>query len=576
MNSIKKIYYLLSTKEKYLFCLILILSILNMFLDIFSIGILIPFIASLTGELRFDNDFFNLILSTLKYDIFKQTSSIVLIIILIFVIKNFILLVHKWFENKLVYEFLRKNSKNLLNFYMNKDYLFHIKNNSSELIKNIQNESNLVSFNILKPVISITTLLISVITILIFLIGINPQITLITSFFLLSIGIIFSSFTKKTLKKLGDNRNLHSGLSLKSLQQIFLSIREIIISNKKFFFLKNYDYHNFKNLESSQKSNFINSIPKSIIEISVILLIGTIIIFLETSNVSFSEIILTLTIFVLAASRLLPGISNIVSNISTLIYNVNALNIFDNNFFKFLKKNKYESNEEKVNKIYFKKIQFKNVSFKYPGRKKKIISNLNLSLKYNDKVGIIGDSGSGKSTLINILVGLLKPSEGEILIDGLKIKSLDKKWHNSISYVPQNTFTLDENLNDNISLGDKNVELKYLNKIVGILNLDHIKKQYSNLNTIGERGSRISGGQNQRIGLARELYKKTKILILDESLNSIDVDSRDKILESIFEIYKKKLVILVSHQFDALKKFNVILDVRNGKIIKLNKDKKFK
>ena len=278
----------------------------------------------------------------------------------------------------------------------------------------------------------------------------------------------------------------------------------------------------------------------------------------------------------MAASRLLPGISNIVSNISTLIYNVNALNIFDNNFFKFLKKNKYESNEEKVNKIYFKKIQFKNVSFKYPGRKKKIISNLNLSLKYNDKVGIIGDSGSGKSTLINILVGLLKPSEGEILIDGLKIKSLDKKWYNSISYVPQNTFTLDENLNDNISLGDKNVELKYLNKIVGILNLDHIKKQYSNLNTIGERGSRISGGQNQRIGLARALYKKTKILILDESLNSIDVDSRDKILESIFEIYKKKLVILVSHQFDALKKFNVILDVKNGKIIKLNKDKKFK
>lgn len=576
MNSIKKIYYLLSTKEKYLFCLILILSIFNMFLEIFSLGILIPFIASLTGELRFDNDFFNLILSTLKYDIFKQPSSIVLIIILIFVVKNFILLVHKWFENKLVYEFLRKNSKNLLNFYMNKDYLFHIKNNSSELIKNIQNESNLVSFNILKPVISITTLLISVITILIFLIGINPQITLATSIFLLSIGTIFSSFTKKTLKKLGDNRNLHSGLSLKSLQQIFLSIREIIISNKKFFFLKNYDYHNFKNLESSQKSNFINSIPKSIIEISVILLIGIIIIYLETSNVSFSEIILTLTIFVLAASRLLPGISNIVSNISTLIYNVNSLNIFDNNFFKFLKKNKYESNEEKVNKITFKKIQFKNVSFKYPSRKKKIISNLNLSLKYNDKVGIIGDSGSGKSTLINILVGLLKPSEGEILIDGLKIKRLDKKWHNSISYVPQNTFTLDENLKNNISLGDKNVELKYLNKIVGILNLEHIKKQYSNLNTIGERGSRISGGQNQRIGLARALYKKTKILILDESLNSIDVDSRDKILKSIFEIYKKKLVILVSHQFDALKKFNVILDVKNGKIIKLNKDKKFK
>ena len=151
MNRTNKIIYLLSNREKYLVCLILILSILNMILDVFSIGILIPLFANLTDQIKFDNEFFNLILNFLEYEIFKQTSSIVLIIVLIFFFKNLIILLLKWFENKLSYDFLRKNSKNLLNFYINKNYLFHLKNNSSELIKNIQSECNIVSFNILRP-----------------------------------------------------------------------------------------------------------------------------------------------------------------------------------------------------------------------------------------------------------------------------------------------------------------------------------------------------------------------------------------------------------------------------------------
>tara|TARA_B100001057_G_scaffold365863_1_gene369030 strand:+ start:310 stop:1932 length:1623 start_codon:yes stop_codon:yes gene_type:complete len=539
-----------------------------MILDVFSIGILIPLFANLTDQIKFDNEFFNLILSFLEYEIFKQTSSVVSIIILIFLFKNLIILLLKWFENELTYGFLRKNSKNLLNFYINKNYLFHLNNNSSELIKNIQGECNIVSFNILRPFLSIISLLISVITILILLIGINAKITIVTILFFSIIGIIFSSFTKKILKKLGKDRNKYSGLLLKSLQQTFSSIREIIISNKKVFFLNHFDNSNAKVLQSGIKSNFIYSIPRSIIEISLVLLIGAIIIYLDTSKILFTEIILTLTTFLVGASRLMPGISNIFSNISVLIYNLNSLNIFSEDFFNFLKTNKKDQNKKQIS---FKKLQFKNANFRYPGRTKKIISNLNLDLKFNDKIGIIGDTGSGKSTLINILTGLLKLNKGEILIDGLKIKSFNRDWYNIISYVPQNILTLDENLKDNITLGEKKINSNYLNKIYKILNLNEVKKRYSNSSTIGERGSKISGGQNQRIGLARAFYKKSKILILDEALNSIDVRLRDKILDSIFEIYKDKLVILVSHQIDALKKFNIILKVEDGKIVRIRK-----
>jgi ABC-type multidrug transport system fused ATPase/permease subunit len=365
---------------------------------------------------------------------------------------------------------------------------------------------------------------------------------------------------------LGNDRQLHSRLSLKNLQQTFTSIREIIISNKKDFFLSIFDFHNKKNLNSSFKSNFIYSIPRSIIEISIVLLISVIIIYLKNSNISFSEIILTLTIFVVGAARLMPSISAIFSNLSSLVYYNNATNIFSNEFFNFIKKKKFLISEKQIN---FRIIKYKNISFNYPGKKKKIISNLNFEFKFNDKVGIIGDTGSGKSTLVNIISGLLKSTNGEIFIDGLKVNNLNEQWFNTISYVPQNVLTLDENFKNNIILGAKKINHQHFNKITKILDLNEIKKKYLNTRTIGERGSRISGGQNQRIGLARAFYKNSKILILDESLSSIHIKLRDRILKNIFEMYKNKLVILVSHQLDALKKFDKILKIEKGKIIRI-------
>ena len=401
---------------------------------------------------------------------------------------------------------------------------------------------------------------------MIFLIGINPRITVLTIFFLSITGFFFSNFTKKLLKKLGNDRQLHSRLSLKNLQQTFTSIREIIISNKKDFFLSIFDFHNKKNLNSSFKSNFIYSIPRSIIEISIVLLISVIIIYLKNSNISFSEIILTLTIFVVGAARLMPSISAIFSNLSSLVYYNNATNIFSNEFFNFLKKKKILNSEKQIN---FRIIKYKNISFNYPGKKKKIISNLNFEFKFNDKIGIIGDTGSGKSTLVNIISGLLKSTNGEIFIDGLKVNNLNEEWFNTISYVPQNILTLDENFKNNIILGEKKINHHHFNKITKILDLKEIKKKYLNTRTIGERGSRISGGQNQRIGLARGFYKNSKILILDESLSSIHIKLRDRILKNIFEMYKNKLVILVSHQLDALKRFDKILKIEKGKIIRI-------
>jgi len=568
MNKINKIFLLLDRKEKALVMLLFILSVMNMLLEIFSIGILVPLFSNLTNEINFSNDFFNKILKFTNFEIFKKTSSVIIIIISIFFIKNFFLLLLKWLENKLSYNFLRKNSKNLFEYYLNKNYLFHVKSNSADLIKNIGQECNIISFNLLRPILSILSSLVSVLTIFIFLLLIDFKITLTIVIILTFVGIVFSNFTKKILKNLGEDRHIHSGKALKNLQQAFSNIREIIISNSRNFFIENFDFHNLKNLRSGLISNFIFSIPRSIVEISVVILISLIIIFLTLNNTSFTEIVLTLSMFILGASKLMPGTSNLVSNFSTITYNINATKIFNNSYFKFLK-NKKLSIDSSSKEFKFNQIKFSNVSFKYPNKKNLILNNINLSFKNDDKIGIIGETGSGKTTLINILTGLLEPIKGTIKIDKSDFNDQINKWQNIVSYVPQNFLTLDENLKQNITLGTARSNNKRVNKIIQILDLQKISKRFRKVGAIGERGAKLSGGQNQRVGIARALYRNSKVLIFDESLNSIDVNLRDKIISKIFKLYEKKLIILVSHQKDSLKKFSKIYKIKSGRLIKI-------
>ena len=567
MKKINNIFALLDRKEKALVMLLFFFSIINMLLEIFSIGILVPLFSNLTNEINFSNDLFNKILKFTNFEIFKKTSSVIIIIISIFFIKNFFLLLLKWLENKLTYNFLRKNSKNLFEYYLNKNYLFHVKSNSADLIKNIGQECNIISFNLLRPILSILSSLVSVLTIFIFLILIDFKITLTIVIILTIVGIIFSNFTKKILKNLGEDRHIHSGKALKSLQQAFSNIREIIISNSRNFFIENFDFHNLKNIRSGLISNFIFSIPRSIVEISVVILISLIIIFLTLNNTSFTEIVLTLSMFILGASKLMPGTSNLVSNFSTITYNINATKIFNNSYFKFLKNKKISIDSLKEFK--FNQIKFSNVSFKYPNKKNLILNNINLSFKNDDKIGIIGETGSGKTTLINILTGLLEPIKGTIKIDKSNFYDQINKWQNIVSYVPQNFLTLDENLKQNITLGTARSNNKRINKIIQILDLKKIMKRFRKEGAIGERGAKLSGGQNQRVGIARALYRNSKVLIFDESLNSIDVNLRDKIISKIFKLYEKKLIILVSHQKDSLKKFSKIYKIKSGRLIKI-------
>ena len=218
-------------------------------------------------------------------------------------------------------------------------------------------------------------------------------------------------------------------------------------------------------------------------------------------------------------------------------------------------------------------IELKNVSFGYSA-KKTIIKNLNLDIKFGEIIGIKGTSGAGKTTLVNLMLGLLNPDKGEILIDTKNLNEYVKGWQKIVSYAPQRTYILDDTIKRNICFEeeDKNIDIKYFNSILALSSIDKLTKDLDdNVDTfIGENGSQLSGGQIQRIGFARAIYKNPKFIVLDEITSSLDNNNEQIILDSVKSLSQKMTVLLISHREEPLKICNRVFELKNGNLNIIN------
>ena len=221
--------------------------------------------------------------------------------------------------------------------------------------------------------------------------------------------------------------------------------------------------------------------------------------------------------------------------------------------------------------IFNKSIDLKNISLTYKSSHNASVSGVTLSIAHGTTTGIMGESGAGKSTLVDIILGLIKPSEGEVLVDGKNINSNVKGWQSLIGYVPQDIYLNDDTLRNNIALGVSPSEINDENIINSIKSAhieDYINSLKDGLDTfVGERGVRLSGGQLQRIGIARALYHKPSLIIFDEATSSLDIETEKDVMKSIYEMNGEKTIIIISHRRSTLDQCNQIYYLRRGKLV---------
>lgn len=572
---VSKILFPLNKKDYLKIIVILILVLITTSLEILGISLIIPILSIFVGE---DYLEYTKYLFFIKSNDKKELLTLVLILFsFIYFLKFIIMVILAYTQSTFSYSIYTRLSKRIFRKYIYENYLFHLKSNSSELLRNITSECNLFSFGIIYPFIKLVSesIILIAISTLLFLYSPTSSFLVIT-FFMISSILIFK-ITSMNLKEMGASRQFHSSRMIKQVNQALGSIKEIIIYKLHNFFLKKYDYHNFLYARSGKIKDILTELPRLILELITVLSFLCLIALLLNQGKSISEVFVIIGVFTFASVRLLPTVVKIVKSIQTIKYNSSVMNlIFDE--IKDIPNDEINSQIEKNIDFQFKNLILKNVSYSYSSsneNKDYVLKNIDLDLVKGDKIGIKGKTGSGKTTLINLITGLIKNYEGEILLNDNDFNINLFNWQNKIGYVPQSVYLADESALFNITLTDKkNVDFHKVQNILKIVGLyDFFNTLPKKLETrVGERGSQLSGGQCQRLGIARALYRDPSIIILDEATSALDQSTENSILKSLFVNNKDKTILTISHRNEALKFCNKIIEVKQASINEINLD----
>ena len=570
--NIFELYPFLKSRRKFQLIIFTITMILSAICESFTIASLIPFISVLADPDNLSNNrFFKNIIDLIGLD-YSDKLLLPLTVIFCFAIffSGLIRVINIAFSNKLSALIGSDLSCACYEKTLYQPYVTHLNRNTSKIISTI---TDYVSGTItaLNATLQMLTSFFIALFLSSTLFALNVK---VATTVILIITIFYSliyAYVQKRFKKNSFITSNSSKEQIKYLQEGLGAVRDVLLDGSQIFYLKKFRASDkIKRLKQGE-NQFLSAFPKFALESIGILLIT--IIAYRYSNKEFKnyEIIPLLGALALGSQKLLPACQQVYLNWSTVKgykYEIDGvLNLL---------KQKIEDQRVRIpsKKLNFKEsIIIRNLNFSYNTISNFNLKNINLQIDKGDRVGIIGKTGSGKSTLVDIIMGLIPPDSGEIIMDGINLLKYpnNKYWRSSIAHVPQNIFLTDASIKENIALGIEKNNIDYnLVKICSEKAQLHqfIKNLSNGYDThIGERGVKLSGGQKQRIGIARALYKKSKVLFLDEATSALDNKTEKDFLKAIDNLSKETTLIIVAHRLTTIEKCNKIIELKDGETI---------
>ena len=574
MEDIKKLILLLPQKLKRKFISLFFLMVFLAFLEIVSIGAVVPVVGILINPSYVSQ---NEILKNI-FDYFQITDVqnyiyfALLVLLICYFLKSIFVLLLSYLKAKSAMDSKVDLSSDLLEFYIRQDYEEYTKEGSYVLINNILKEIPNLIEGVVIPAFNILIEVITFLFILSFLLIYDPVVTsLIFLVILIYSTLYFLIFSNRT-KAYGQIRQENEEKSNSQIVEIINGMKEIKLWNKENYFLDKYKFNLRQVARSQTIQGVYQELPRAFSEVIGITIICILSILLIFQDKDLTNIMITLGFYSAAGFRLLPSSNRVMGAIHYIKFYYPTIKIISREFDKArnLENSNKKTNNNKLNGE-FNNITFKDVSFNYQSNKNFIFENVNLKINKGDFVGILGKSGSGKSTFIDLLTSLLEPTDGNIYIDNENLKDIKNEWKSLIGYVTQNVFISDTSLKKNIAFALKDSQINEIdlkNSIQQAQITEFLDKLPHGENSlVGEKGLKLSGGQIQRVAIARCLYKNSKILIFDESTNALDLETEDKILNTIQSLKGQKTIFMISHKINSLRYCNKILKIEDNNIL---------
>ncbi|MCG3674637.1 ABC transporter ATP-binding protein [Aliarcobacter butzleri] len=572
IKTYKKIWLLFDNKERRKAIYLLLLMVFMAFFEVLGIGSIMPFLAVLGDPQKvYTNEYLYRIF---QWGEFSNTNSYLIFLGIFAFIMLLLSALLGSFAQYAQFHFtnLRRHSiaRKLLVRYIHQPYSFFLMRNSSDISKTILSETDLLIGQVIMPAFKILAYGVIGIVLMFFLLLVDFRLAMILSIVFGGFYIIMYLSVRKFLSKLSVERSNANTQRFKITAETIGGIKDLKLLGREKVYLKSFETPSFNFSKYAAISQTISMIPNFMVEVLAFGAILAVAIYgLSNEEANLGNLLPILGLYSLGALKLKPAFSNIYSSISTMKFGNSSLD----NILEDLQKEELIEIKPDVKTMFLKKsLELKNINFYYHNCSKPSLININFKIKANTTVGIIGKTGAGKSTLIDLMLGLLSPSSGEIKIDDTVLNNENiRMWQNSIGYVSQNIFLADDTIASNIAFGieKNNIDFEQVKKVSEMAQIhdfiESLDDKYETL--IGENGVRLSGGQRQRLGIARALYHNPNILFLDEATSALDNETEKEVMNAINKLNGQKTIVMIAHRLSTIENCDVVIKLKNGVIV---------
>lgn len=504
--------------------------------------------------------------------------GMLLILIALFIIKNSYLLFQIYVQNTFVTRNRNRMISRVMREFLNRPYEDYLGADIPTVFRLTDSDIPNAFQLVLVLIQMITEIVVAVSICIVLVVIVSPMISVGCGLLLLGMTLVITKVLKPRLNAIGrKNQEIQSRIAKWRIQSIY-GLKDVKVLHREEFFVRNYYESGAIGANVARNYAVMNNTPRLLIETVFIVAMLSFILVFTLQGGEFAALFSKLSAFAVAAVRVMPATNRINTYLSEIAYAQPCLDYLYENLTESMKLDVNgsvtglvgEKKEEKPPLTLTDRIMLDHISYTYPNTDKPIFTDAHMEVKKGQSVGIMGPSGAGKSTIVDILLGLLHVQEGTITCDGRNVFENYSSWLSKIGYIPQSIYLIDESIRDNIAFG---IDADQIDdeKIWQALEEAQLKQFVEELpegldTTIGDRGVRISGGQRQRLGIARALYYHPEILVFDEATSALDGDTETAVMEAINSFHGKKTMVIIAHRLNTIEKCDVIYKVENGKI----------